>query len=307
VNEKKHQHHHHHNTEEKSDKNLAISVAINVILTFVQLVGGAISGSLALIADAIHNLSDAASLAIALIARKIARKPADKKRTFGYRRAEIIAALVNLTLLVAIGLYLLFEAAFRFFDPQEINGWIVVIIASIAFLVDLVTAILTYKLSKDSINVKAAFLHNLSDAMASLAVIIGGTLIILFKIYYIDTILTLLIAGYVIYQGLKELPLVINILMEGTPENIEIAAIIKEIEKVEKVEEAHHIHVWQLDEKHYSLEAHIALKEMSIIEIDEIKKQVKEMLSEKFSISHSTLEFEHTSLDCIEHNKIEKH
>ena len=307
MNEKKHQHHHHHNTEEKSDKNLAISVAINVILTFVQLVGGAISGSLALIADAIHNLSDAASLAIALIARKIARKPADKKRTFGYRRAEIIAALVNLTLLVAIGLYLLFEAAFRFFDPQEINGWIVVIIASIAFLVDLVTAILTYKLSKDSINVKAAFLHNLSDAMASLAVIIGGTLIILFKIYYIDTILTLLIAGYVIYQGLKELPLVINILMEGTPENIEIAAIIKEIEKVEKVEEAHHIHVWQLDEKHYSLEAHIALKEMSIIEIDEIKKQVKEMLSEKFSISHSTLEFEHTSLDCIEHNKIEKH
>ena len=162
-------HSHQHDTENLGDGKLMAAVVINVLLTVAQVIGGIISGSLSLIADALHNLSDAASLGIAIIARKIGRRPADELKTFGYKRAEVIAALINLTTLIIIGVYLIYEALWRLAEPQEIAGWLVVIVASIALVVDVVTALLTYAQSKNSMNIKAAFLHNLSDALASLA------------------------------------------------------------------------------------------------------------------------------------------
>jgi len=183
----------------KSEQRLIWALLVNVILTFVQIAGGVISGSLALIADALHNFSDAVSLLIALIARKWAEKPADENRTFGYKRAELIGAMINLTTLILIGFYLLFEAVLRSFEPEPIAGWIVVIIASVALVVDVITAALTYVLAKDSLNIRAAFLHNIADALSSVAVIIAGTLIILYEWYIVDTISTFLIAGYVLY------------------------------------------------------------------------------------------------------------
>jgi len=186
----------------KSEQRLIWALLVNVILTFAQIAGGVISGSLALIADALHNFSDAVSLLIALIARKWAEKPADKNRTFGYKRAELIGAMINLTTLILIGFYLLFEAVMRAFEPEPITGWIVVIIACVALIIDVITAALTYTLAKNSLNIRAAFLHNLADALSSVAVIIAGTLIILYEWYFVDTICTFIIACYVIYHGL---------------------------------------------------------------------------------------------------------
>ena len=188
-------HHHHHASE--SDRSLFVAVGINVLLTLAQAIGGIISGSLSLIADALHNLSDAASLGIALFARTIGRRPADEIKSFGYQRAEVIAALINLTLLIVVSLYLIYEALWRVIEPQEITGWIIVLVAGIALIVDLITASITFKKSKDSMNMKAAFLHNLSDALASIGVILAGSLILLYQWYWVDTLLTFLIAGFV--------------------------------------------------------------------------------------------------------------
>ena len=159
-------HHHHHNLEIIGDRRLGFAIIINILLTVAQVIGGVVSGSLSLIADALHNFSDASSLLIAYAARKIGRQPADQLRTFGYQRAEVIAALINLVVLVIVGLYLIYEAIWRFFDPQIITGWAVVIVASIALVIDLATAILTYSMSKDSVNIRAAFIHNVSDALS---------------------------------------------------------------------------------------------------------------------------------------------
>ena len=179
---------HHHHNEEDSDHKIIFAITINFLLTLSQIIGGMISGSLALIADALHNLSDAASLVIAFFARKIGRKSADEFKTFGYKRAEIIASLINLTLLIVLSLYLIYEAIWRFIEPVLISGWIIVFIAGIAFLIDLYTSIITYKLSHNNMNMRAAFLHNLSDALASIGVIIGGILIILYNLFWIDAL-----------------------------------------------------------------------------------------------------------------------
>jgi len=284
------QHHHHHDVESMGDRRLGFAIAINILLTVAQVIGGVISGSLSLIADALHNFSDASSLLIAYAARKIGRQPADQFRTFGYKRAEVIAALINLVILVIVGLYLVYEAIWRVFDPQIITGWTVVIVASIALVIDIATAILTYTMSKDSVNIRAAFIHNVSDALSSVGVIIAGTLILLFQWYWTDTLITFLIAGYVLYQAVLLLPKTIHILMEGAPENISLDTVIEEMEMVQGVSNVHHVHLWQLDEHRNALEAHVVINDFN--ETENIKQLLKSEIEKTFSITHSTLEFE---------------
>ena len=287
-----HDHHHHHNIDAMDDRKLGWAIAINLLLTLAQIIGGVISGSLALIADALHNFSDAASLLIAWVARKIGRKPADQVKTFGYKRAELIATLVNLVTLVIVGLYLVYEALWRMFEPQIIEGWMVVIVASIALVIDVVTAMLTYRMSKNSMNIRAAFLHNVSDALASLGVIIAGTLIILYDWYWTDTALTLLIAAYVLYQAASMLPKTIHILMQGAPDNIDIKEVIQAMETIGGVKNIHHVHLWQLDEHSNALEAHVVIADF--METETVKQALKTLLAERFGLRHSTLEFEVT-------------
>ena len=285
-----HEHHHHHDVETMGDRRLIAAIAVNMLLTLAQVIGGIVSGSLALIADALHNFSDAASLLIAWVARKIGRQPADHFKTFGYKRAEVIATLINLVTLVIVGLYLIYEAIWRAFEPQVIEGWTVIVVAAIALVVDLITAALTYSMSKHSMNIRAAFLHNVSDALASVAVIVAGSLILLYGWYWTDTALTLLIAGYVLYQAATMLPKTIHMLMQGTPENISIEAVINAMEQVEGVSNVHHVHIWQLDEHKNALEAHVVICDFNDTEI--IKGALKTELEQSFGISHSTLEFE---------------
>ncbi|MEZ5866873.1 MAG: cation diffusion facilitator family transporter, partial [Geminicoccaceae bacterium] len=178
-----------------SEGRLALAVLVNVGLTVVQVAGGILSGSLALVADALHNFSDAASLGIAWGAQRIARRPADGSMTFGYARAEVVAALINFTTLIILGLYLAYEAVLRLLDPQPILGWTVIVIAAVALVIDLVTAFLTYAGSRDSMNIRAAFLHNVADALGSVAVIFAGTLVLLFDWTIVDPLVTLAIAA----------------------------------------------------------------------------------------------------------------
>ena len=292
-------HHHHHNKSD-SDTSLFFAIAINIVLTLAQVIGGIISGSLSLIADALHNLSDATSLGIAVFARAISRKPADEFKTFGYQRAEVVAALINLTLLITISFYLIYEAVWRIIEPQIITGWIIVLVAGIALIVDIATALITYKRSKNSINMKAAFLHNLSDALASIGVIFAGTLILLYDWYWVDTFVTFLISGFILLQGLILLPKTIHLLMEGTPEGLSTEEIKIEAEKIKDVQDVHHIHIWNLDENRIALEAHVVVTSDDFKKVELIKYRIKELLKNKFNISHSTLEFENLDTNCEE-------
>lgn len=287
-----HNHAHHAHAEGLSDRKLYAAVGVNMLLTVVQVAGGVMSGSLSLIADAIHNLSDAVSLVIALAARIVGRKPRDRQRTFGYKRMEIVATLVNLTTLVVIGLYLVYEAIMRFFQPEEIAGWIVVIIAAVALVVDVVTALLTYKLSKKSMNIRAAFLHNVSDALGSVGVMIAGSLILIYQWYWVDALVTLLIAGYVLWQGFAMLPKTIHILIEGVPESIKLGEVIETMNENTHVQGVHHVHIWQLDETSFLLEAHVVIDSSDQELIHQTKTSLKKILKEKFNIDHSTLEIE---------------
>ena len=293
-----HSHGHSHEIDRMGDRRLGIAIVINMLLTVAQVIGGIVSGSLSLIADALHNFSDASSLLIAFAARKIGRQPADHLKTFGYKRAEVIAALINLVTLVIVGFYLIYEAILRVFEPQIIAGWTVIIVATVALIIDIATAILTYTMSKGSVNIKAAFIHNVSDALASVGVIIAGTLILLYQWYWTDTLFTFLIAGYVLYQAAVLLPETIHILMEGAPENISLDEVIHTMEAVDDVLNVHHVHLWQIDEHRNALEAHVVINDFS--ETENVKQLLKSKIKQKFAISHSTIEFEvdHCEENC---------
>lgn len=281
---------HDHGTDNMDDGRLAASVAVNVLLTLAQIIGGVVSGSLSLIADALHNLNDAASLALALFARKIGRRPADKLMTFGCGRAEVVAALINLTTLIIVGLYLIYEAVNRFIDPQPIDGWIVIWVAGIALAIALATAALVNAQSKTSLNIKAAFLHNVSDAMASVGVIVAGLLIIFYDLYVADLVITLVISAYVLWQGFSLLPRTIRLLMGATPDDLEFDRIVATVTAAPGVKSLHHVHVWSLDEHNRSLEAHIVPKADSLEAFEQVKAAVRAVLKTEFSIEHATLE-----------------
>ncbi len=279
------------------DRRLIIAICVNVLLTVAQIIGGVFAGSLALIADAIHNLSDAAALAIALIARRIARVPADEDHTFGHGRAELIGAVFNLSWLIFIGLFLIVEAIKRLLDPQPVEGWTVVALAGIALVVDLATVMLTYRMARQSMNIRAAFIHNLSDAMASLGVIVGGVLILTFGWHFVDAIVTLAIAGYILAHAGLEIPKAIHILMQGVPRDLDVANVTEDLKQVDGVIDIHHVHIWHIDEHRRSFEGHIVVETPARME--RIKLSLRKRLADEFDITHSTLEFEFTIPESI--------
>jgi cobalt-zinc-cadmium efflux system protein len=285
-------HHHHHVDPDAGDSRVLWAILVNLGLTVAQVIGGIFAGSLALIADALHNFSDAISLIIAFAARKIARRPADPTMTFGYGRAEVVAALVNYTTLIAIGLYLAYEAFWRFLEPQPVDGWLIVIIAGIALVVDAVTAALTFTLSRSSVNIRAAFLHNVADALGSIAVIVAGTLILLYDWRLIDPLVTLLIAGYILWQSLAQIGGVIRILMLGSPTDIKTGDVVTALRGIDGVMDVHHLHLWQMQEHEPAVDAHLAIEKGRWSDADSIKDAAKSLLHSKFGIAHSTLETE---------------
>jgi cobalt-zinc-cadmium efflux system protein len=281
-------HSHSHSQSHKDNGKLTFAVLINVLLTIVQIMGGVLSGSLSLIADALHNLSDAGAIVIAIFARKVSAKKADENMTFGYQRAEIIGTLINSITLIIVGLYLIYEAVSKYFNPTEINGWIVIYIAGIALVIDIATAVLTYMSgAKSSMNLRAAFIHNVSDALASVAVIIAGVLIIFYQWYFVDVIATVLISIYVLYHGGLLALQSIKILMQAVPEAFGISELKADIELNAAVNAALDIHVWQLDEHKLFLECKLQL-ETNIDHID--LTEIKAMLLDKYGIKHSTIE-----------------
>ena len=285
---------HSHLTPKAGDRRVSVAIWANGLLTIAQIVGGVLAGSLALIADALHNFSDMASLAIAFAARKIARRPADERMTFGYGRIEIVAALINYTTLILVGFYLIYEGGVRMIDPPEVQGWTVVILGGVALVVDALTAWLTYSMQKGNVNIRALFLHNLSDALGSVAVIVGGTLILLYEMRWVDPAVTIGIALYILYLAFSEIGGPIRILMLGSPPDIDNDDVVDAMRNVEGVRDVHHVHLWQMQEHEPALDCHVVLTAEGWTRIEGIKREIKARLKDRFGIDHSSLEFEHT-------------
>lgn len=289
-----HDHGHTHIDPKSGDRRVIAAIWANGLLTVAQIAGGILSGSLALIADALHNFSDMASIVIAFAARKIARRPADERMTFGYGRIEIVAALINYTTLMLVGFYLIYEGGMRMIDPPEVQGWTVVILGGVALLVDTLTAWLTWSMQKGSVNIRALFLHNLSDALASVAVIVGGTLILLYDLRWVDPAITIGIALYILYLAGTEIGRPIRTLMLGSPPDIDNAAVIDAIRGVDGVADVHHVHLWQMQEHEAALDCHVVVNSQDWPRIETMKTEIKAQLKERFRITHSSLEFEHS-------------
>ena len=282
-----------------SDSRLLWSVGLNQLLTAGQVVAGIVSGSSALLSDAAHNFSDANSLLIAYIARRVSRREADERYTFGYRRAELIGAVINLTLLAAVGVYLVYEGVSRLFNPQPIIGWLMAAAAAVALVVDAATAGLLWAMSRGSANVRAAFVHNIVDALGSLAVLIGAAAVMWLGWTWVDPVLTLLISAYVLWQAVTLLPGAARILMEGAPVDFAFGRLVERASGVDGVLSLHHVHVWELDEQHRALEAHVVIGREQGGRMEGIKQELKRLLADEFRVSHSTLEFEYNdSVEC---------
>lgn len=288
----KHHHHHHHNFDDSSIWKLWISIALNLAITIAEFVGGLLSNSLALLSDAVHNLNDTISLAISLVARKISKRGVNEDKTFGYKRAEIIGAFINLITLVIVALFLIKEGVERFFEPQSIDGFTMFWVAIVGLIGNFVTAALLFKESKDNLNLKSAYIHILSDGLSSVGVIIGGWLILKYEWFIVDTILTLGIGVYILWHSYHMLRETIDILMESKPDDLELEELQETMLNVDGVCGVHHIHVWRLNETQTLLECHVVIEKDDVYKMEEIKSAIKKLLHDEFEITHSTLEFE---------------
>lgn len=280
-----------------SSKKLLWSMFINFTMALMEVIGGVLAGSLALVSDALHNVNDFFALLVSYLAEIISKnKKGDVNHTYGYRRVEILAALLNGLLLFGIFVFLILEAIERLKNPKEVEGVQTIIIGIIGFVGNVISAYLLHEDSHHNLNIKSAFLHLVSDAISSVGVIIGALIIIFFKFYVIDTIISLLIAGFIFYSSIDLIKNTVHILMEGTPKEIQMKELQEVICKVSGVKDVHHIHVWQISTKDLLLSAHIVLEDQMLSLAEKIVNEVKKVLSEKFGIHHSTLEIESESL-----------
>jgi len=285
-------HHHHHHNHSTIQKNLIISILLNSLIVVGEIIAGILSNSLALISDALHNFSDLLSLALSLIAVRVTSWKATPNKSYGYLRAEIIAAFINSSALVIIGIYIIYQAAGRLFTPEKITASWVIIVASVAFIANALSTFLLSKNSKEDLNARSAYLHLFYDSLNSLLVIIAGILIYYFNWTILDPIFSIIIGLFIIKSGWDVVLETVNILSEGTPKDIDFNKVTTFIESFPEVKEIHHLHIWSLSSKMNALSVHVVVPDQLISEGYLIIDKLDRALKEKFNIEHPTIQLE---------------
>lgn len=279
--------HHHH---EVSGRNLGVAVLLNAGITVAQAIGGIISGSMALLSDAAHNFSDVLSMVISYLANRLSKREATEKQTFGFRRSEILAAFINSATLIVISVIILFEAVQRLINPVPISANLVIWLALAGILVNGVSVLYIRVDSHANMNMKSVYLHLLGDMLTSFAVLLGGFAMKYLQWFWTDSVFSMAIAVYLLYMSWGIFRSSLRIIMQFTPEEIDIQKIVKEIESVHGVNNAHHVHVWQINEHDLMFEAHIDVKEdVRVSDFGEILFQIREVLH-RHDIDHSTIQ-----------------
>jgi cobalt-zinc-cadmium efflux system protein len=273
-------------------KGLLIALSITLFMMVAEIVGGILSNSLALLSDAGHMFTDTLALALSFFAMKFADMPATEKKTFGFYRFEILAALLNGVTLVLMSLYIIYEAYLRILNPPAVQGALMLIVAIIGLIANIIGALYLVKHRESSLNIRSAFLHIVGDAVSSVAVIIGGVVIYYTGWYLIDPVLSILIALGIMFGSYGLVTESVNILLESAPSHINIASVAAEIALVSGVREAYHVHVWTITSGVYALSAHVIVDDMPVSGSRELLKEIQHRLSERFKIIHSTIQFE---------------
>lgn len=288
------EHEHHH---EVSGKNLGWSVLLNVGITIAEGIGGIISGSMALLGDAAHNFSDVLSLIISYIANKLSKRKATFKQTFGYRRSEIFAAFINSAILIVLAVIILIEGVQRLYETPDIDvGWVIgLAIGSI--ILNGLSVLFIRNDARDSMNIKSSYLHLFGNMLTSIAVLIGGLAMKYLDWYWTDGVFSILIAGYLLYTSWGIFTSSIRIIMQFTPDNINIDLIANKLEEVTGIKNIHHVHVWQINEHDIMFEAHAdVIENLKITDFENKLKQIKEVLLQ-FNIEHVTIQPEYSAAD----------
>lgn len=283
--------HIHIHKHEVKGNNLILSILLNLLITIAQVIGGIISGSLALISDALHNFSDVLSLVFSLVAHKLSRRKASLNNTFGYKRAELIAAFVNAITLIIVAFFLIYEASSRLFHPEPIKSGLVIWLALLGIVVNGGSVLLLKKDSEHNLNMKSAYLHLLTDMMASVAVLVGGLLMKFYGWFWVDSVMTLLIASYLIYVSYDLIKSSTKMLMLFTPDYINIKELVREVHKIKGVNKLHHIHIWHLNDEELHLEAHLDCSEdIKMSEFNILLEKIETVLYKEFKINHINIQ-----------------
>lgn len=267
------------------------ATVLNLVITAVEFGGGLLSGSLALLSDAIHNLGDSASIVMAYVASRISQRNSNQFKTYGYRRAEILSSYFNAIFLLVMSALLIWEAIRRFAHPHPVNGGLMLVVAVVGLLANGFSAWLLHSGSHNNLNLKATYLHILSDAFASGGVILGALIIKIFHVVWADPLMTIVVSVYIAY---KTIPIIIeatNILMEAGP-RLDYRAVKATVLSVPGVVNIHHVHTWMIDEHRIMLTAHIALEDQELSEVEPIYQKIRKLLKDKYNIEHATLQAE---------------
>lgn len=284
---------HHHDEINLRGRKLIITIVLNLLITIAQIIGAIFANSLALLSDALHNFSDSFSLMITYIANQLTKKKSTKKETFGYKRAEIIAAFIHASFLLIIAVYIIYESIRRILSPStlEVDPVLVMALAGFGIIMNGLSVLIIYGDSKKNINLRSAYVHLFSDMLSSVAVLLGGAAIYFFDISVIDPILSFAIAIYLIVFGWRLVKESTKVLMQFTPKNIDIEEIARDLSTFREIRNIHHAHAWQLNDDEIMFEAHIEFADnLTISEACEVMASMKDLLNQHFNIHHTTFQ-----------------
>ena len=306
----RHSHHgfgeHDHSRELRGASKRSLILALILIVGYmsVEVIGGILSGSLALLADAGHMLTDAASIALAMVAMQFAERPASAKRTFGYHRLEILAALLNALTLWLIAAWVVVEAYDRFTTVPDVEGELMLIIGVVGLVVNIAAAWILHGSAERSVNVEGAFRHVMADLLGSVGVVISGSLIWAFGWTLADPIVSVIIAVLILSSSWRLLVKVVHVLLEGTPDHIDIHRLCSKMEELEGVTLIHDIHVWTLSPGNEALTAHVLIDPDYQGDVEALRGRLREIVSHDFGIGHITLQLEKSQEGCTENHHI---
>ena len=275
-----------------SSRPLKIGLAIVIVIGAVEVVGGILSNSLALLSDAGHMLVDVLALALALFAASIARRPVTAQKTYGFHRVEIMSALANGTILILVSAYILYEAYGRLANPPEIHTPIMLSIATIGLIANVVGVLLMRSGSRRNLNIKAAFWHIVGDTISSVGVIVGGIIISVTGSRVVDPIIAIFITAIILWGAVRLVSESVDILLEGVPRQIQVDRVIATIKKIPGVEAVHDIHIWTITSGMYALSAHLQIQDQMVSRSAEVVATVNQGLAHDFDIRHTTLQLE---------------
>jgi len=279
---------------EVSTRNIVLTILLNLVITGAQVAGGLISGSLSLLSDALHNFSDGMALLTSYVAVRIGRKEKTAHKTYGYRRVEILAALLNAGVLIVVSFFLFKESIGRLITPAPISTGIMMSVAALGLLANMAGVLLLRRDAASSLNIRSAYLHLTADALTSVAVILAALLIRWFGFLWVDSLFTIFIGLYVLFGGYSVLREAVDILMQSAPRHMDIDGIRKRVEGLGEVESFHHIHVWRMTESESFLEGHVDLKEdYRLSRCGEIVGRIESILQREYGITHLTLQCEY--------------